>query len=260
VRASLKRPKSAVGLHARPPRDAALDERDRRRRVPLLGPDRPANGTDDDAAKGRRDYSTHAGAISRGLGRAATCAALAYLAACEDLQIPGTDVPGSDLIVLPQQTGTPEVPAATFFAVNSRTVSRSLRHTDNVATLFADLRFPAGSLASLDGATLGPNDSVRVTVTADPDTYGISVSPDGLVFTAGARPMLTLSYARYGDLQAGLASSRYPDVVSYAAALDMWREVGFDRWSVAAGSTNTGQDAVSASLSDGGRYIVAAPR
>lgn len=162
--------------------------------------------------------------------------------------------------MLPQQSGTPTVAAATFYAVNSRTVSRTLRHSDGAATLFADVRFPAGSLASLDGAPIGAGDSVRMTVTPDADTYGITLSPAGLAFAAGARPTVTLSYVRYGDLEAGLDSPRYPDVLSYATALDVWREVSVDRWAVAVGSGGTGSDAVTASLSGGGRYVAAAPR
>lgn len=162
--------------------------------------------------------------------------------------------------MLPQQAGTPAPSAATFYVVNSRTVARTLRHTDNALTVFADLEFPSASLASLDGTTLGPDDSVRVTVTPDVGLYGVSLSPAGLTFSAGARPTLTLSYARYGNLSAGLGSSRYADAQTYAAALDVWREVGLDRWSRAAGSAATRSDVVTARISAGGRYTVAAPR
>lgn len=164
------------------------------------------------------------------------------------------------MIILPQQAGAPPVSSATFYVVNSRTVARTLRHADGAATIFADLEFPLGALASLDGAPVGSLDSVRVTVTPDAGTYGITVSPDGLVFATGARPTVTLSYVRYGDLSAGLVSPRYPDALSYAAALDIWHEAGVDRWAVAPGSGGTGGDAVTARLSTGGRYVAAAPR
>jgi len=181
--------------------------------------------------------------------------------ACEDLQFPGGEVlNGADLIMLPQQAGAPTPSAATFYVVNSRAVARTLRHPDNVLTVFADLEFPSGSLASLDGTTLGPDDSVRVTVTPDAGRYGLTLSPTGLLFSSGVGPTLTLSYARYGDISAGLASSRYPDAPAYAAALDVWREVGLDRWSVAASSGGTGSDGVTARMNGGGRYVAAAPR
>jgi hypothetical protein len=176
------------------------------------------------------------------------------------LQIPGSGIPSADLIMLPQQAGSPPVSSVTFYAVNSRTVARTLRHSDGAATVFADLEFPPGALASLDGVPLGTADSVRVTITPDAGIYGITLSPAGLVFATSARPTVTLSYARYGDLSAGLVSFRYPDALSYAAALDIWRDAGVDRWIVAAGSGGTGGDAVTARVSGGGRYVAAAPR
>jgi hypothetical protein len=182
-------------------------------------------------------------------------------AACQDLQIPGGDqLTGADLIVLPLQAGTPAPGVVTFYAVNSRTVARTLRHPDNVLTVFAEVEFPTGSLASLDGVTLGPGDSVQVTVAPDPGVYGINVSPSGLAFSAAARPSVTFSYARYGDATAGLASSRYSTAADYAAALDVWREVGLDLWSVATGSAATGGDGVTARMSGAGGYVAAAPR
>ncbi|HXV86388.1 MAG TPA: hypothetical protein VD793_06800 [Gemmatimonadales bacterium] len=186
---------------------------------------------------------------------------MALSAACQDLQFPGGEVvDGADLIMLPLQSGTPAPPAATFYVVNSRMVSRALRHPDNVLTLFADVEFPPGSLAMLNGIPVGPDDSVLVTVTPEAGLYGVAVHPADLEFSATARPRLTLSYARYGDLSAGPASGRYPDAASYAAALDLWRETGLDRWTPAVQSAATGSDAVTARLVRGGSLVAAAPR
>jgi len=169
-------------------------------------------------------------------------------------------VDGNQLLALPLQAAAPAVAGATFYVVNSRPVARSLRHGDGVSTLYADLEFPAGSIATLDGAPVGPDDSVRVTVTAAAGRYGITLSPAGLAFASSTHPTLTLSYARYGDLSVATTSPRYADATAFAAALDLWREVGLNRWSMAAGSGPTGADGVTGRLATGGSYLAAAPR
>lgn len=189
----------------------------------------------------------------------ALLAAAALLAACSDLTVPGTSLSTSDLIILRQQAGAPSPGSATFYVSNARQVARSLRHSDGSLTLFAELQFPAGSLASLDGAPLGSNDSVRVTVDAEPGIYGLRISPPGLRFSVSARPSLRFSYARYGDLSVAAGSSRYPNPDAYAGALEIWREVGLERWSSAGGAGNPGTD-IRSSIAESGHYVVAAPR
>lgn len=135
---------------------------------------------------------------------------------------------------------------------------RSLLHSDGFNTRFVEVRFPAGSLASLDGLTLASGDSVLVTLRAEPGRYGVEITPDAVRFAAAARPSVTFTYVRYGDLTVA-AGSRYADADAYAAALDLWREVGLDLWSNVGGSGTTGTD-LGASITQAGRYLVAAPR
>lgn len=145
-----------------------------------------------------------------------------------------------------------------YYLSNAHTTIRALIHNDGFNTLFAQLEVPRGSLESLDGVALGSGDSVLVRFIADSGRFGVSLAPEGLRFASLARPTLTLSYARYGDLSVA-AGSRYPDQAAYAAALNIWHEASLERWSSTGGSGNAGTD-VSAGLSQAGHYLVAAPR
>lgn len=194
---------------------------------------------------------------SRRLWTAASALAL-LLAACEDLTIPGETLAGADLIVLPLGSGAPAPAGVSFYASNAHAVTRNLIHNDGFNTLFARIQFPTGSLSSLDGTALGPNDSVLVTLGADAGVYGIRLEPEGLRFTSVGRPSLTFSYVRYGDLSVA-SGSRYADQTAYAGALDIWRETSFDRWANAGGFGDILND-VTTSLSEAGHYLVAAPR
>ncbi len=145
-----------------------------------------------------------------------------------------------------------------FYVSNARTTIRSLIHNDGFNTTFATVSFPAGSLASLDGAPLGAGDSVQVTLTADAAIYGLHLAPQGLRFATGARPTLTFSYAKYGDLSAAIGT-RYADQAAYAAALGVWNEGALGLWSNVGTAGSPGTD-VGGSLLQGGHYVAAAPR
>ncbi len=166
----------------------------------------------------------------------------------------------ADLIILPLQSSAPP-PApisATFYIFNARPTTRSLPHDDDFNTPFVEVQFPVGALSSLDGAPLGAQDSVRVTLSAEAGVYGVEITPGGLRFAAAARPNVKFTYVKYGDLTVA-AGSRYADADAYAAALDLWREVGLDLWSNVGGSGTVGTD-LRASITESGRYVAAAPR
>lgn len=179
------------------------------------------------------------------------------LAACEDLNFPG-GVPASDLIILPLSSSAPAPAGLSFYVSNARTTARNLIHNDGFPTTFASVSFPAGSLASLDGVALTASDSVLVTLTVDAGIYGVHLAPDGLRFASPARPTLTFSYAKYGDLTVA-AGSQYPDPGAYAEALEIWHEGGLDLWT-AVGSSGSPGTTVGTGLSQGGHYLAAAPR
>jgi len=189
---------------------------------------------------------------------AAASALALLLSGCEDLNLPGAGVATSDLLILPLQAGASAPGGVSFYVSNRGTTTRSLTHGDGFNTVFASVTFPSGSLASLDGATLGLDDSVRVTLSPDPGAYGVHLAPDGLRFASLGPPVLTFSYARYGDFSVA-AGSRYADPAAYAEALGVWRERSLDLWGSVDGSGDAGTTLI-ASLSQGGHYLVAAPR
>jgi len=201
-------------------------------------------------------WGRHAALPSRLLLAAAGALAL-LLVACEDLNLPGA-VTTADLVILPLSSGTQTPPGLSFYVSNAHTTTGNLLHSDGFNTLYASVSFPSGSLASLDGAALGADDSVLVTLTADPGSYGIHLVPDGLRFASLGRPLLSFSYARYGDLTVA-AGSQYPDPGAYAAALAVWREGSLDLWTEVGSAGNPGFN-VGTSLSQGGHYLVAARR
>jgi hypothetical protein len=197
--------------------------------------------------------------MGRIIASLALLSASALLAACEDLTLPATTLATADLVILRQQAGAPPPGSATFYVSNARSAARSLRHSDGSLTLFAELQFPPGALASLDGAPLGPGDSVLITIGPEPGIYGVRITPPGLKFSPSASPSLRFSYARYGDLSVASGSSRYSTRDDYAAALEIWREVGIERWSSAGGSGSPGTD-IRTTIREAGRYVAAAPR
>ena len=124
-------------------------------------------------------------------------------------------------------------------------------------TLYLELRFPAASLASLNGTAIGADDSVEITVQPLAGGYGFTLSPSGLAFGANA-PTALLSFGRYADPSAGAAA--FGDSDAYLAALQIWAEVGLDRWAVARGSGAAGVDEVRASVDAPGSFRLAAGR
>lgn len=172
----------------------------------------------------------------------------------------GQSLSTAELLILPQQAGTPAPPPISFAVSNTSTTVRVLAHPDPQLTPYGEISFPAGSLASLDGVSLGPDDVVMVSVTPRSGAYGLTLSPTGLVFTSSFRPTITLLFARYGDFSVADGSSTYPSHDAYATALDLWEETGLDRWRVATGSRASGTDQVSATAQAGGAFVLAAPR
>lgn len=164
----------------------------------------------------------------------------------------------ADLVMLPLAPSAPAPAPTTFVVRNATGTVRRVLHPDPFNTLFVELSFPAGSLASLGGVPLLANDSVTVTVTPLSGLYGFTLSPAQLVFARGSEPTARLVYAEYGDLAAGAGSYASPS--EFAAALDLWFEIGVDRWRRTAGSGPAGLDAVAGRLAEAGTFVVAAPR
>lgn len=188
--------------------------------------------------------------------RGASIVALAAGAACTDIGLPGDQtVPTADLVVLDLQAAAPAPAAVTFMVPNDRATVRSLRHPDPFNTLYLELRFPAGSLASLHGTALAAGDSVEITVQPLAGGYGFTLSPAGVAFTADA-PTALLSFGRYADPSGGAAA--FGDTDTYLAALELWTEAGLGRWAVARGSGPAGVDEVRASVDAPGSFLVAA--
>lgn len=186
---------------------------------------------------------------------------VAALPACSDLALPGGETLGTaELLILPLQAGAPAPAGASFTVSNADMTVRLFSHPDPQLNAYLEISFPAGSLASLNGVTLGPDDEVTVSVTPRSGTYGLTLSPAGLVFTSGFRPTITLFFARYGDFSVADGSATYASRDAYAAALDLWEESGLDRWRVANGSRASGTDEVSAEAQAGGAFVLAAPR
>lgn len=166
---------------------------------------------------------------------------------------------GADLLPLPQTAGAPAPASASFYVSNARSDVRRLLHPDAFNSLYLQLEFPANALASLNGAPLGADDSVLVTVAPEPGGYGVTLDPAGLAFASGRGPTATFVYAAYGDLAVADGSATYGSRAAYAAALGIWADVGPDRWQEVAGSV-AGNESVAARLPSPGTYRVAAPR
>lgn len=183
------------------------------------------------------------------------------VAGCNDVLVPGGEtVDEADLIPLALQATAPPAPATSFYVRNNAVTIRALRHGDTFNTLYVELRFPAGSLVSVDGTPIASGDSVLVSIAPRSGGYGFRLSPTGLAFAAGNAPTATFSYARYGDLSVADAEPAFPDRATYAAALDVWEEVALRRWRVATASAGSGVSEVSAAVEGGGEYVLAARR
>ncbi len=166
----------------------------------------------------------------------------------------------AELLVLPQTAGAPAPVAKGFWVFNTRPTAHRLQHNDSFNTLYLELQFPIGTLASLNGTPLEANDSAFVTVDPLAGAYGFTISPSGLAFRTDNTPTATFSFAFYGDASIADGSEKYASPIGYFAALDIWREVTVDRWRVAGGSNPAGTDAVEAAVEATGDYVLAAPR
>lgn len=186
---------------------------------------------------------------------------LAIGAACGDVLNPvGTTVTRAELLALPLQSAAPPLQTVTFPVRNDMVTVRSLRHADAFGTLFIELRFPQGSLASLNGQPLTTTDTVQITIQPLAGQYGFTLSPSGLAFTLSGTPTVEFSYALYGDFTVADDEPAFADRATYAAALEVWEEVNIDQWRVARGSSVSGVDAIAAALDAPGRFLLAARR
>ena len=201
----------------------------------------------------------HRRAISRGLRAAATAGGLLLASACGDITLPGGATYTADLLPLGLQTTAVLPGSQTFWIYNNKLTVRSLRHADAFNTLYAEVRFPPGILASLDGTPLSTTDSVQVTLAPRVDGYGLTLSPSGLAFAFDATPTVTFSYARYADFSI-VTGGTYATATDYEGAMDVWQEVTPGRWQVARGSAVGSGDVVTAAIDAPGRIMVAAPR
>ena len=185
----------------------------------------------------------------------------ALTAGCGDVLEPEAQVLAvSELLILAQQPTAPPPPTATFHVFTSKITARSIVHDDEFNTPFLTIQFPTSCLASVDGQTLGQGDSVLVPIRPTAGQYGFTLSPLGLTLTNGCGATAKLSFSRYGDLSVADGSSTYLDRAAYAAALDLWRETGPERWEVVQGSGPSGNDSVEGAVAGSGSYLLAAPR
>jgi hypothetical protein len=200
----------------------------------------------------------HHRAISRRLVTAASV--LLGAVACGDLgPVEDATLSTQELLVLPTQAGTPAVSQSSFFVPNNATTVRRLLHADASNTFYLELRFPSGSLRSMNDQPVAADDSVLVTAQPRSGAYGLVLSPSGMEFTS-ARPAATFSFARYGDLSVADGSATYASRSEYADALALWFEITPGRWRRVSGSAFDGADAVTGPIAEPGTYVVAAPR
>ena len=157
-------------------------------------------------------------------------------AGCGDVVDPQFPIlASSELLILRLQTSASTPAAATFGVSNTDATVRVIVHDDQFNTPFLTLEFPAGCVESIDGQPL-------VTLT------------DGCGATA------KFSFGRYADLSVADGSSTYLDRAAYAAALELWRETGPDRWEIVPQSGPSGNDAIEGNMEASGSYVLAAPR
>jgi len=221
-----------IGMkHRRAPLGRLIDDCERSRRVPLLAPRRSKRDNQQDDRQGMAKDK---------LARIAVVL-LGWCTTCESATGPAVD-----------SFSTAEL--------LSRPITARLLHADQFNTQYVEVRFPAGSIESVDGLMVGPQDSVLVEIEARDSQYGMTISPGTLVFSAGNLPGATFTYAVYGDRGVADGSATYPNRETYSAALDVWEQASVDRWQRATNSSTPGSDEVSGSLLTGGIFIVAALR
>jgi hypothetical protein len=190
----------------------------------------------------------------------ATVAGILFLG-CGDAVDPGSQVLStSELLILALQPTAPQPAAATIQVSNAQVTAHSLVHDDGFNTPFLTVEFPATCLESIDGRSVGDTETVQATVRPVTGQYGFSLAPSGLTLRSGCGAAARFSFSRYGDLSVADGSSTYLDRGAYAAALDLWREIGPGRWEVVPGSQPSGTDAVEGAMEASSAYVLAAPR
>ncbi len=198
--------------------------------------------------------------ISRHGGFWAT-AALVLTAGCGDVVDPQSPIlTSSELLILLLQSSAPAPAAAAFSVSNTNATVRIIVHGDQFNTPFLTLEFPAGCVASVAGQSLGQGESASVTAAPTSGLYGFTLSPSSLVLTDGCGSTAKFSFGRYADLSVADGSSTYLDRAAYAAALEVWRETGPDRWEIVPQSGPSGNDAIEGNMKASGSYVLAAPR
>ncbi len=178
-------------------------------------------------------------------------------AGCGDVVDPQSPIlASSELLILRLQTSAPTPAAATFGVSNT---DATVRVIDQFNTPFLTLEF-AGCVESVDGQSLGPGESASVTATPVSGQYAFTLSPASLTLTDGCGATAKFSFGRYADLSVADGSSTYLDRAAYAAALELWRETGPDRWEIVPQSGPSGNDAIEGNMEASGSYLLAAPR
>ncbi len=186
-------------------------------------------------------------------------AALVLTAGCSDVVDPQSPIlASSELLILPLQTSAPA--AATFGVSNMNVTVRVIVHDDQFNTPFLTLKFPASCVESVAGQSLGQGESASVTAAPTSGLHGFTLSPSSLILTDGCGSTAEFSFGRYADLSVADGSSTYLDRAAYAAALELWRETGPDRWEIVPQSGPSGNDAIEGNMEASGSYVLAAPR
>ena len=188
-------------------------------------------------------------------------ALLLVASACSDALGPGGGtLSTAELLILPLQAGAPVPPGSTFEVCNDQLTVEVIMHPSMPAPIdYLEIRFPQGSLSSLNGQPLSTTDCVDVTVQPRGGQYGFTLSPQGLEFVLDATPTATLLYDVFGDFSVVDDSDTYDTAGELESALDIWEEVTVDRWQIARGSTS-GLGEVSAAVDAPGDFVLAAPR
>ncbi len=188
-------------------------------------------------------------------------AALVLTAGCGDLVDPQSPIlVTSELLILPLQISAPAPAAATFSVSNMAATVQVIVHDDQFNTPFLTLAFPAGCVESVAGQSLGQGESASVTAAPTSGLYGFTLSPSSLILTDGCGSTAKFSFGRYADLSVADGSSTYLDRAAYAAALELWRETGPDRWEIVPQSGPSGNDAIEGNMEASGSYVLAAPK
>ncbi len=173
---------------------------------------------------------------------------------------PQSPIPSSELLILPLQGSAPVPAAATFNVSNMAATVRVIVHDDQFNTPFLTLEFPAGCVESVAGQSLGQGESASLTAAPTSGLYGFTLSPSSLILTDGCGSTAKFSFGRYADLGVADGSATYLDRAAYAAALELWRETGLDRWEIVPQSGPSGNDAIEGNMEASGSYVLAAPR